>query len=153
RALRLSAYHRIGLAIGWLLLLALARLWLGGRAQVSSDLLKFVPAARTPAQKLLLDELGDGPGARLLMVAVSRAEPDQLAAPPHPLRDALAADPQFDLVNNGAQAGLNAFPERLLPYRYLLTPLPADAFSGSNLREELQARLKDLGSPVGGLVE
>jgi len=151
--LRLSAYHRIGLAIGWLLLLALAGLWLGGRTQVSSDLRKFMPDARTPAQKLLLDELGEGPGARLLMVALSGAAPEQLAAQSHALRDTLAADPQFELVTNGAQAGLNAFPERLLPYRYLLTPLPADAFSSSNLREELQARLQDLGSPAGGLVE
>jgi len=151
--LRLSAYHRIGLAIGWLLLLALAGLWLGGRTQVSSDLRKFMPDARTPAQKLLLDELGEGPGARLLMVALSGAAPEQLAAQSHALRDTLAADPQFELVANGAQAGLDAFPERLLPYRYLLTPLPADAFSSSNLREELQARLQDLGSPAGGLVE
>lgn len=151
--MRLSAYHRIGLAIGWLLLLALAGLWLGGRTQVSSDLRKFMPDARTPAQKLLLDELGEGPGARLLMVALSGAAPEQLAAQSHALRDTLAADPQFELVANGAQAGLDAFPERLLPYRYLLTPLPADAFSSSNLREELQARLQDLGSPAGGLVE
>ncbi|WP_442683147.1 MMPL family transporter [Stenotrophomonas sp. JC08] len=151
--MRFSAYHRIGLAIGWLLLLALAGLWLGGRTQVSSDLRKFMPDARTPAQKLLLDELGEGPGARLLMVALSGAAPEQLAAQSHALRDTLAADPQFELVANGAQAGLDAFPERLLPYRYLLTPLPADAFSSSNLREELQARLQDLGSPAGGLVE
>ncbi len=151
--MRLSAYHRIGLAIGWLLLLAVAGLWLGGRTQVSSDLRKFMPDARTPAQKLLLDELGEGPGARLLMVALSGAAPEQLAAQSHALRDTLAADPQFELVANGAQAGLDAFPERLLPYRYLLTPLPADAFSSSNLREELQARLQDLGSPAGGLVE
>lgn len=151
--MRLSAYHRIGLAIGWLLLLALAGLWLGGRTQVSSDLRKFMPDARTPAQKLLLDELGEGPGARLLMVALSGAAPEQLAAQSHALRETLAADPQFELVANGAQAGLDAFPERLLPYRYLLTPLPADAFSSSNLREELQARLQDLGSPAGGLVE
>lgn len=151
--MRLSAHHRIGLAIGWLLLLALAGLWLGGRTQVSSDLRKFMPDARTPAQKLLLDELGEGPGARLLMVALSGAAPEQLAAQSHALRETLAADPQFELVANGVQAGLDAFPERLLPYRYLLTPLPADAFSSANLREELQARLQDLGSPAGGLVE
>ncbi|PZU16456.1 MAG: hypothetical protein DI589_27145, partial [Shinella sp.] len=114
---------------------------------------KFMPDARTPAQKLLLDELGEGPGARLLLVALSGAAPEQLAQQSRALREALAADTQFELVANGEQAGLEAFPERLLPYRYLIDALPADAFSSATLGEELQARLQDLGSPAGGLIE
>ncbi|KRG63606.1 membrane protein [Stenotrophomonas humi] len=152
-ALKLSSGRRIGLAIGWLLLLGLLTAWLSARMQVSGDLRKFMPDARTPAQKLLLDELGEGPGARLLLIALSGAAPEQLAVQSHGLREALAADAQFELVANGEQAGLEAFPERLLPYRYLIDALPDDAFSSATLREELQARVQDLGSPAGGLIE
>lgn len=58
----LSSRQRIILALLWLGLLVLAGAWLGNRLQLSGDLRKFMPAARTPAQKLLLDELGEGPG-------------------------------------------------------------------------------------------
>ena len=151
--MKLTAAQRIGLAIGWLLLLGLLTAWISSRIQISGDLRKFMPDARTPAQKLLLDELGEGPGARLLLVALSGARPEQLAAQSRELRATLAADTQFELVANGEQAGLEAFPERLLPYRYLIDALPADAFSSATLRDELQARLQDLGSPAGGLIE
>lgn len=151
--MKLSSGQRIGLAIAWLLLLGLLTAWLSARMQVSGDLRKFMPDARTPAQKLLLDELGEGPGARLLLIALSGAAPEQLAAQSHGLRETLAADAQFELVANGEQAGLEAFPERLLPYRYLIDAMPADAFSSATLREELQARVQDLGSPAGGLIE
>lgn len=144
---------RIGLAIAWMLLLGLLTAWVSARVQVSGDLRKFMPDARTPAQKLLLDELGEGPGARLLLLALSGAAPDRLADQSRQLQQALAADPQFELVANGAQAGLDAFPERLLPYRYLIDDLPGDAFSADHLHDELQARLQDLGSPAGALVE
>ncbi|WP_449468173.1 MMPL family transporter [Stenotrophomonas humi] len=151
--MKLSSAQRIGLAIGWLLLLGLLTAWLSARMQVSGDLRRFMPDARTPAQKLLLDELGEGPGARLLLIALSGAAPEQLAAQSHGLRETLAADAQFELVANGEQAGLEAFPEHLLPYRYLIDAMPADAFSSATLREELQARVQDLGSPAGGLIE
>ncbi len=152
-AWRPSGWQRIALAITWLLLLGVLTLWISARMQVSGDLRKFMPDARTPAQKLLLDELGEGPGARLLLVALSGAAPETLAAQSRELHDALAGDAQFELVANGGQAGLEAFPERLLPYRYLIQPLPADAFSSATLADELQQRLQDLGSPAGGLIE
>ena len=151
--MKLTPRRRISLAIIWMLLLGLITAWVSERMQVSGDLRKFMPDARTPMQKLLLDEMGEGPGARLLLLALSGAEPEQLAEQSRRLHEALAADPQFELVANGGQAGLEAFPERLLPYRYLIDDLPGDAFSADRLREELQARLQDLGSPAGALVE
>jgi len=151
--LKLTPRRRIGLAIAWMLLLGLLSAWVSARMQVSGDLRKFMPDARTPAQKLLLDELGEGPGARLLLLALSGAAPERLAAQSRQLQEALAGDPQFELVANGGQAGLDAFPERLLPYRYLIDDLPGDAFGADHLHDELQARLQDLGSPAGALVE
>ncbi|MCD0278588.1 MMPL family transporter [Xanthomonas melonis] len=151
----LTANRRIGLALLWLAVLGVAGLWLSDTLKVSGDLRKFMPAPRTPAQKLLIEELGEGPGSRLLLMALSGSDPATLAAQSQELRQTLAAQPAlFELVGNGGSAGLEAIPERLLPYRYLLsdsfdkTPLDASA-----LEAALQARVQDLGSPAAAMVE
>lgn len=149
----LPAPARIAFALAWLALLALAGWAVSQRLELGGDLRKFMPAAQTPAQTLLLDELGEGPGARLLLVALSGADPATLAAQSRAIRARLSADPRFALVSNG-EAGLDAIPERLRPYRYLLTDSfdarPLDAYA---LRTELDARVQDLGSPAAALVE
>ncbi|WP_017170632.1 MMPL family transporter, partial [Xanthomonas phaseoli] len=116
---------------------------------------KFMPAPRTPAQKLLIEELGEGPGSRLLLMALSNNNPVTLAEQSQQLHQALSAQPElFELVSNGGNAGLEAIPKRLLPYRYLLsdsfdkTPLDAPT-----LEAALQARVQDLGSPAAAMVE
>ncbi|RBF34164.1 hypothetical protein BRM92_02830, partial [Xanthomonas oryzae pv. oryzae] len=154
-ALELNANRRIGLALLWLALLAVAGFWLSETLKVTGDLRKFMPAPRTPAQKLLIEELGEGPGSRLLLMALSNSDPVTLAEQSQQLQKALAAQPElFELVGNGGNAGLEAIPKRLLPYRYLLsdsfdkTPLDAPT-----LEAALQARVQDLGSPAAAMVE
>ncbi|NZA27417.1 hypothetical protein H0E84_13585, partial [Luteimonas sp. SJ-92] len=147
---------RLALALGWLALLVLAGVWAGQRLQLSGDLRAFMPEPRTPEQRLLIDELGDGPGARLLLLALSGAEAPELARQSQALGEALRRDPRLDLVANGDEgdAALAAIPERLLPYRYLLSPtLDTRALDAAFLRDELDARLQDLGSPAASLVE
>ena len=61
--------RRLGLALLWLAALLAAGWWIGRTLPLSGDLRAFMPAPRTPAQHLLLDELGEGPGTRLLLVA------------------------------------------------------------------------------------
>ncbi len=57
------------------------------------------------------------------------------------------------MVANG-EAGLDAFPERLRPYRYLLSPtLDTQRFDAAFLSAQLDARVQDLGSPAAALVE
>ncbi|MCD9030032.1 MMPL family transporter [Luteimonas sp. BDR2-5] len=145
---------RLALALAWLLLV-LAAGWLAGRhLEFTGDLRRFLPDARTPEQKLLIDELGEGPGSRLLLLALSGDVPETLAAQSQALRAALVADPRFDVVANGADAGLESFPPGLLPYRYLLSPtLDTQPLDADHLRDELDARLQDLGSPAAALVE
>ena len=150
----LSARSRIAIALLWLVLLALAGWAIGQRLQLSGDLRKFMPAAETPAQKLLIDELGEGPGSRLLLMSISGADAPTLAAQSQALREALAARPEFALVANGGDTSLDAIPETLRPYRYLLTDTfderPLDA---PLLREALAERVQDLGSPAAALIE
>ena len=152
--MRLSARSRLALALLWLALLALAGWAISQRLQLSGDLRKFMPAAQTPAQKLLIDELGEGPGSRLLLMSIVGADAPTLAAQSQALRAALAARPQFALVGNGSDAGLDAIPERLRPYRYLLTDsFDAQPLDADTLREALEARVQDLGSPAAALIE
>ena len=150
----LTARSRIALALLWLALLAFAGWAISQRLQLSGDLRKFMPAAETPAQKLLIDELGEGPGSRLLLMSIAGADPATLAMQSQALRQALSARPEFALVTNGGDASLDAIPERLRPYRYLLTDTfdrqPLDA---AFLREQLDARVQDLGSPAAALIE
>ena len=151
---RHGSRRRLVLALGWLALLLLAAWWIAPRLQLSGDLRKFMPSAQTPAQKLLIDELGEGPGSRLLLLALSGADPQTLAAQSTALRAALADDARFVLVANGDDAGLEAIPERLRPYRYLLSPtLDSEAFDADYLRAQLDARVQDLGSPAATLIE
>ena len=72
--------RRLGLALLWLAALLFAGWWIGQALPLSGDLRAFMPAPRTPAQQLLLDELGEGPGTRLLLVALEGAGPDVLAS-------------------------------------------------------------------------
>ena len=144
---------RLALALLWLAALLLIAWWVSRTLQVSGDLRRFMPTAETPAQKLLIDELGEGPGSRLLLLALSGDDAEILAAQSQALRAKLAADPQFKLVANG-DSGLEDFPERLRPYRYLLSPtLDMRRFDTGFLREQLDARVQDLGSPAASLVE
>ncbi|MEI2432042.1 MMPL family transporter [Lysobacter yananisis] len=146
--------RRIAFALLWLGVLAVAGWAIGAHLQLSGDLRRFMPSARTPAQKLLIDELGEGPGSRLLLLAIDGDAPATLAAQSQALRAALATQPAFKLVANGAGLGLDAVPERLRPYRYLLSPtLDAQRLDAGYLREQLDSRVQDLGSPAGELIE
>jgi predicted exporter len=150
----MKASHRIALAALWLAILIVAGVAISQRLELSGDLRKFMPAAQTPAQKLLLDELGEGPGSRLLLMSLQGADAETLAAQSQRIAQTLADDTRFGLVANGADAGLDAIPERLRPYRYLLSPtLDTQRFDAAYLGEELQARMQDLGSPAAALLE
>ena len=150
----LPAKTRVTLALVWLALLALTGAWLSSQLSMSGDLRKFMPEARTPEQRLLMDELGEGPGSRLLLLSIAGADAETLAAQSSALAAKLAEDPRFGLVSNGAPQGLDAIPERLRPYRYLLSPtLDAQALDRAYLAAQLEERIADLGSPAAGLLE
>ncbi|MFD0724847.1 MMPL family transporter [Lysobacter brunescens] len=150
----MTATRRVILALIWLAVLVGAGVAISQRLQVSGDLRKFMPSAETPAQKLLIDELGEGPGSRLLLMAIGGDDPETLAAQSQAVAATLAADERFVLVANGADAGLDAIPERLRPYRYLLSPtLDSQPYDTDFLRGELESRVQDLGSPAAALIE
>src|SRR5690606_6679579 len=103
-ALESSPLRRWSLALLWALALGLLAGWAANTLKVSGDLRLFMPAPRTADQRLLLQQLGEGPGSRLLLVALSGAEPDVLAERSRGLREALADDDNFVFVGNGEDA-------------------------------------------------
>jgi predicted exporter len=144
---------RIALAAVWMAVLALAGWFVAQHLHLSGDLRRFMPAPRTAEQKLLIDELGEGPGSRLLLVALSGADEETLAAQSRGLRAALADDKRFTFVANG-EGGLESFPERLHPYRYLLSrTLDTERLDTDYLADQIQSRVADLGSPAAAMIE
>jgi predicted exporter len=144
---------RVAIWLAWLVVIAALGWAVARHLKISSDLRDFVPPARTADQALLLDEIGRGPGSRLLLLAVSGAPPAQLAGLSRGLHHALADDPAFVRVANGS-ADLAALAAGLLPYRYLLSPtLDSHHLDAAYLHEELQQRIEDLSSPAASLLE
>ncbi len=149
----MNPLQRALLAMLWLALLVGLATVIGSRLQLSGDLRLFMPAPQTADQRLLLGSLGEGPGSRLLLMALSGAAPEILAEHSQALRTAAAELPGLRRVMNGEQ-DLDAFGDALLPFRYLLSPtLDSQTLDAAFLRAQLQARLQDLGSPAASLVE
>ncbi len=144
---------RVGLYLGWLALIVVVGWGVAQHLRITSDLRDFVPPPRTADQRLLLDEIGEGPGSRLLLIAISGAPRDALAALSRGLDAALSHDLDFAHVANGG-SDLASFASDLLPYRYLLAPtLDEHRFDARYLHAQLQQRVEDLSSPAASLLQ
>ena len=112
------------------------------------------PIPTTPEQRLLLDEIGEGPASRVLVDrAGRRAAPS--SSPTCRARSSRLCSraASFRLVTNG-EVSLDAVPDELLPYRYLLSPtLDTQPLDAQYLHGELLARARDLASPAGAFLE
>ncbi|HJU08285.1 MAG TPA: xanthomonadin transporter [Rhodanobacteraceae bacterium] len=144
---------KIALYFAWLIAIAAIGWGVARHLKISSDLRSFMPPPQTADQKLLLDEIGEGPGSRLLLLAIDGAPPEPLAQLSQGLKTALQADPRFLRVSNG-NADLNALASSLLPYRYLLSPtLDTHRLDAGYLRDQLTQRLDDLSSPAASMLK
>ena len=144
---------RAALLVGWVGVIALLGWYVQANLTISGDLRLFMPSPKTRNEKLLLDEIGESPASRLLLVALDGAPPESLAESSQAFADALRADSRFGLVSNGATS-VDSIPESLLPYRYLLSPtLDGHMLDAPFLRDQLSERLEDLSSPAGSALE
>jgi predicted exporter len=120
---------------------------------VGTDLRLFMPSPRTAQERLVLEEIGEGPASRMLLLAISGAEPQVAAETSRALRSALIGSGQFRWVANG-ESDPEAIPDRLLAYRYLLSQtLDESRIDASFLQAQLEERLRDLTSPAAGMLE
>ncbi|MEZ5592821.1 MAG: MMPL family transporter [Gammaproteobacteria bacterium] len=134
----------------WLLLLGGSG-WLLSRTPISQELTVFLPAQSEHAA--LLSQLRDGPASRLLLLAVAGAPAEQLARISRALAAELRTDELFTRIANSSTeqdpSGDSSTYQWLFQQRYLLSPAITPAhFSSAALREALQARLRELSSPL-----
>ncbi|MEJ0036472.1 MAG: MMPL family transporter [Gammaproteobacteria bacterium] len=149
----MSRVSRAALLIGWIVVIALLGWYVQSSLTISGDLRLFMPSPKTRIEKLLLEEIGESPASRLLLMSLQGAEPEALAESSQAFAAALRDDPGFSLVSNGATS-LDAIPDSLLPYRYLLSPtLDTAKLDAPYLREQLSERLQDLSSSAGSVLE
>ncbi|HWU76503.1 MAG TPA: MMPL family transporter [Rhodanobacter sp.] len=144
---------RAALLVIWLLVLAGLGWVVSQRLKVSTDLRSFMPAPTTPDQRLLMEQVGDGPGSRLLLLSITGRSDAQLAALSQGLVKALKHDRRYTQVLNGS-FDLGALDPSLLPYRYLLSPtLDSQPLDEAYLADQLQQRLDDLSSPAASMLK
>ena len=125
----------------------------GRHLEVGSDLRLFLPAPETAEQRLVMEGIGEGPAARVLVIALEGAPPERLADASRAVVNALRGDDTFVFVANGEVAA-DAFPEALVSYRYLLSEtLDTRRFDADFLAAALAARAQDLASPAGLFLE
>jgi predicted exporter len=144
---------RLGILVAWLAALAALGAIVATQLKVGTDLRSFMPAPTTPDQKLLMDQVGEGPGSRLLLVAIDGGDDATKAALSRGLAAALRKEAAFTQVVNG-DFDLGMLDTRLMPYRFLLSPtLDTQALDEDYLADQLQQRLDDLGSPAATLLK
>jgi predicted exporter len=140
--------QRLG-AVLWLAALVAALYGAFFQSTVRNDMTSFMPRAATPVQRLLMNELREGPVARLTIITLGGVERNALAASSKQLAARLRASGAFVRVANGEQLFDDAERDRLFAYRYLLSPaVNAERFTEAALRDALRSRLRELASPV-----
>ena len=145
--------RRWWLLAGWIVVLVALALFVQRTLKVGTDLRSFMPPAQTADQKLIMEQIGEGPGSRLLLLAITSSDEASAAGLSRGLASALRTDTRFSEVVNGAfDDGL--LDDDLLPYRYLLTPsFDAEPLGAELLADELAQRVEDLGSPAATLLK
>ena len=126
----------------WLLLLALMLVYLAFRLQVNFDLGAFLPRGGSAAAEALLEQLGSGPGSRLMVLGLSGGEPKQRQEMSRKLQYELSERPEFVQVLNGESGpGGDFVPEPVRSNYPLMVSLD---YSVDGLSRALQQRLGDL---------
>lgn len=132
----------------WLAILLGAGGWVGHAIEVSHNLAAFFPDRGRPIETLLISKANRGAVSRMVFAAFTGGSLEQKLAASREAADSLRGHPGIEQALNGAENfDLGAF-EPLFPYRYLLgEQQPLDE---AGLRTALEARLKELRSPLGG---
>ncbi|HMR32225.1 MAG TPA: MMPL family transporter [Geminicoccaceae bacterium] len=112
---------------------------------VRADIADFLPAGRTAATELLMDQLRSGAAASVVLIGIEGAPPEDLARISKALAGTLRGSPTFRTVGNDASGFAEGERDFLLAHRYLLSPaVTAGAFGEPALRDRLNALLQQL---------
>jgi predicted exporter len=135
-------------------LFALVGALIAARARYSADLSAFLPRSPTATQQLLVEQLREGPAARLILVAIGGADAGARARVSMALGRALRTDPAFASVSNGEAQTLERDRAFLFQHRYLLSEAVTPAhFTVPALHEAIVGSLQALASAEGPLLK
>ena len=149
----MTAARRTVLLVAWIATVAILGWIVDRHLVIGTDLRLFMPSPQTAQERLILEEIGEGPASRMLLLAISGPDPQAAADTSRALALALRSEGEFRQVANG-ESVLDAVPDSLLAYRYLLSPtLDHSALDADFLRSQLEERVRDLASPAAGLLE
>ena len=138
-------------SLPWLVLALLATVVLATRLELSFDLSAFFPRQTTLTHDVLLEQLRNGPGSRLLVIGISGAPKNQLAEVSSRLQRELALYPEFAVVQNGEFPDVDqAVPEPIDRYYLLLDDID---YRREAIDAALEARLRDLSFGGGSLLQ
>jgi predicted exporter len=139
--------------LAWAAFLALGA-WLAATARYSADLSAFLPAAPTPAQALLVDQLREGPTSRMILVAIEGADGATRAALSRAMARTLRADARFRSISNGDSGTSEADQRFVYGHRYLLSAqVEPGRYTGAGLADALSEGVDLLGSSMGLLAK
>jgi predicted exporter len=129
-------------SLPWLVLALLTSLVLATRLELSFDLSAFFPRQTTLAHDVLLEQLQNGPGSRLIVIGISGASRQELAEVSGQLRQELALNPDFAMVQNGEFPDVDeSVPEPIDRYYPLLEDID---YGRASIDKALESRLRDL---------
>jgi predicted exporter len=122
------------------------------RAHFSADLSAFLPRTPDARQRVLVDQLREGPALRLILISVEGGDAPGRAQISRQVAAALRTDPQFTAVNNGEAASDARDEQFVFAHRYLLSPaVTPQRFMAAGLHDALGQSI-DLLSSSAGLV-
>jgi predicted exporter len=137
----------------WLFCVALA-CFIVARARYVTDLSAFLPANPTPMQRLLVEQLRDGPASRLILIAIEQGEAAARARTSMAMASRLRRDPQFSRVDNGEPVSAERDRELLFRGRYLFSDAVTPArFAAPGLHAAIAETIDDLASAAGLLLK
>ena len=137
----------------WLVGIA-AALWVVAHAHYINDLSAFMPAKPTHLQKLMVDQLQDGPASRLLLIALEGGDPEARARVSLAMARRLRNDAAFSNVENGEALTASRDREFLFAHRYLLSnAVDARRFTAAGLKGAIEETIESLASPAGLLLK
>ena len=137
-------------ALGVWLVCIVTAAFVVAHARYITDLSAFLPANPTPTQRLLVDQLRDGPATRLILIAIEGGDAAARAQASTAMAQRLRQDAQFVSINNGETVAAQADREFLFKHRYLLSEnVNAARFTASGLRDAINDTIDNLSSPAG----
>ena len=140
-------------SITWALLVLVAAL-IAARATYTADLSAFLPRRASPTQRLLVEQLREGPAAHLIIVAIEGGDAATRAQVSAQLATRLRSDAAFAAVDNGDAKQLERDRAFLFEHRYLLSAaVTPQRFTAAGLHAAVSDSLAALASPEGLLLK